>query len=124
MIRLLSARVRTGLVAAAMAATVPMITFAQTADPAIESASVAAKEAEANAIPPGDENDTYMQGAALPAPVEVEIQSRFNELRGELLDDRAAYIDRWLSVVAIVLTFFGLLIVLGGYIGFSRFRGN
>ena len=59
---------------------------------------------------------------AIPAPVEVEIQSRFNALRGELLDDRAAYIDRWLRVVAFVLTFFGFLIVLVGYIGFSRFR--
>ena len=59
---------------------------------------------------------------AIPAPVEVELQHRFNELRRELLDDRAAYIDRWLRVVAFVLTFFGFLIVLGGYIGFSRFR--
>ena len=59
---------------------------------------------------------------AIPAFVEVELQRRFNELRGELLDDRAAYIDRWLSVVTIVLTFFGIVTVVGGYISFRRFR--
>lgn len=52
----------------------------------------------------------------------VEIQRRFNELRGELLDKRAVSIDRWLSVIAIVLTFFGVVVVVAGYIGFTRFR--
>ena len=120
--RLLTARVRTGLVAAAVAATAPMIAFAETTEPVIESAPVAAKEAEANANPTGDENDTSMQRAAIPAPAEVGLQRHFNELRGELLDDRSAYIDRWLSVVTIVLTFFGIVTVVGGYIGFRRFR--
>ena len=118
--QLLTAGVRTGLVTAAMAATVPMITLAQTSESAIASTPVAAKEAGAG--PTGDENDTTMQRAAIPAPVEVELQRRFNELQGELLDDRAAYIDRWLSVVTIALTFFGIVAVLGGYISFRRFR--
>ena len=122
MIRLPTARVRTGLVAAAIAVTVPMITFAQMTESVIESAPVAAKEAEANASPTGEENDASIQRAAIPAPVEVELQRRFNELRGKLLDDRAAYIDRWLIVVTIVLTFFGIVAVVGGYIGFRRFR--
>ena len=43
-------------------------------------------------------------------------------LRRELLDDRGAYIDRWLAVITIVLAFFGLVAVVGGYIGFKRFR--
>ena len=51
----------------------------------------------------------------------VEMQRRFNELRGELLDKRTVSIDRWLSVIGIVLTFFGIVVVLGGYIGFKRF---
>ena len=58
----------------------------------------------------------------MPAPDESEPQHRFNELKRELLDDRAAYIDRWLSVVAIVLTLFGIVTVVVGYMGFTRFR--
>ena len=52
----------------------------------------------------------------------VEIQRRFNELRGELLNARAANIDRWLSVIALVLAFFGIVVVVGGYISFKRFQ--
>ena len=122
MIRLFTARVRIGLVATAMVATVPMITFTQTTEPAIESAPAAAKEAEANANPIGDENGASVQRPTIPALVEVELQRRFNELRSEILDDRASYIDRWLSVITIVLTFFGIVAVVGGYIGFKRFR--
>ena len=45
-----------------------------------------------------------------------------NELRGEILDKRAESIDRWLAVTAIVLTFFGIVVAVAGYIGFERFR--
>ena len=117
MIRLLTARVRMGLVAAAMVATVPMITFAQTTDPAIASAPVAAKEGEATASPTGDENDSTMQRVAIPAPVEVELQRHFNELQGELLDDRAKTIDWWLAIIAIFLTFLAIILPIGAFIG-------
>ena len=60
------------------------------------------------------------------ASVDVDIQRRFdelrNELRRELLDDRAETINWWLAVTAIFLTFFGIVVVLGGYFGFGRFR--
>ena len=124
MIRLLTARVRTGLVAAAMAATVPMITFAQTTEPAIESAPAATKEAEANASPTGDENDTSVQRPAVPALVEVEIQRRFNELRRELLDDRVKLVDWWLVAIAIVLTFFGIVVAIRRFHGLQTIPGN
>lgn len=45
-----------------------------------------------------------------------------NELRRELLDARADFIDRWLAVVAIVLTFFGIIVAIIGIIGFRRFQ--
>ena len=51
-----------------------------------------------------------------------ELDSRFNELQAKILDDRGKYINRWLTVVAIVLTFFGLVVVVGGYISFDRIR--
>ena len=52
----------------------------------------------------------------------VETERRFNELRRELLDDRAKTIDDranminwWLVVIAIVLTFFGIAIPIMAY---------
>ena len=65
-------------------------------------------------------NDTPVQtdppaGSAFPAAIEIEIQSRLSELRHELLDDRAAYIDRWLFAITIFLA-------MAGFIGFRRFR--
>ena len=44
-----------------------------------------------------------------------------NELRGELLDKKAAYIDRWLAATAIMLTFFGIFIGVTGYMTFEEF---
>ena len=101
-----------------------MITFPQTSQPTTESEPAVAKAAVANASPTSDENSTDtdtsvktvpLAKSSIPAAVE-------NELRRELLDDRAAYIDRWLSVIAIVLTFFSIVAVVLGYIGFKRFR--
>ena len=60
------------------------------------------------------------------AAADVETQRRFdnlrNELRHELLGYRADTINWWLAATAIFLTFFGIVVVLGGYIGFRRFR--
>ncbi len=60
------------------------------------------------------------------AATEVAIQRRFNELRRELLDDRADTINWWLAATAIFLTLIGVVTpVVGGiaaYIGFNRLR--
>ena len=53
---------------------------------------------------------------------DVEIQRLFNELRKEYLDDHSEYIDMWLAVIALVLTFFAVVIAIAGYIGFREFR--
>jgi len=159
MIQLCTAGVQVGIVAAAMAV-VPMITFAQTTTPAIESAPVATKLLVTNSSPTGNEktqkNASAIESApaaveatisnsgptveengtgestsvqtspparlGFPATVEVEIQSRFNELQRELLDDRADTIDWWLAVIAFVLTFFGIVVAIAGLMGFRRFR--
>ena len=52
----------------------------------------------------------------------VDIQRGFNELKSEYLDDRADYIDMWLAIIAIVLTFFGLVVVVLGYFGIQEFK--
>ena len=109
MIRLFTAGVRTGLAAAVMVATVPMIAFTQPTEPALEGEPAAASVAEANSNPTGEEDS-------------FEIQSLRNELHREILDYRAASIDRWLTVIAIVLTAFGLVVPVVGLIGFRRFQ--
>lgn len=48
----------------------------------------------------------------------VEVERRFNELRRELLDDRAKTIDWWLMGTAIVLAAFGFI----GFVGVKEFR--
>ena len=45
-----------------------------------------------------------------------------NRLRSELLDDRARALDRWFDATAIVLTFFGIVIALAGFVTFRNFR--
>ena len=131
MIRLLTAGVWTGLVAVVMAVTVPMIPFAQTTEPAIESTPAAAKAAVANSSPTSDGKGTYNGTSVqtgpparptIPASVEVEFQRLLNELRREVLDDRADTVYWWLEATAIFLTLLGIVAVIAGYLSFKRFR--
>ena len=100
---------------------VPNVPLAQAATekPVVQMVSLvkvekeAVKKAEPAAVPPKP---------AIPPATEVEIQRRFNELKSELLDDRADSIEWWLAVVAIVLTFFGIVVAIGGFFGIWIFR--
>lgn len=56
--------------------------------------------------------DTPDDTTGIDAAIEVEIQRRFNDFRSELLDDRAASIDWWLTSVAIFLTLWGIIVAL------------
>ena len=103
-----------------MAMFMPAITFAQTPESATESEPAAGDNASPVQAASGPEDNTSVETnpparSTIPSEVEVENQRIINELRSELLDDRADYIDRWLIAVAIVLAFFGIL-------GFKRFR--
>ena len=115
---------RIALVVVAMAMAVPMITFAQ----ATESPTESSPEADVGAVDtvrPTPASPTQSDSPAGPAPdtsAEVEIQRLINELRREQMDDRAGTIDWWLAAVAVALGFLGIVVVVGGYIGFTRFR--
>ena len=50
-------------------------------------------------------------------PEDVGIERRFNELRRELLDDRAKSLNWWLAVTAIFLTFLAIIIPIAAFIG-------
>ena len=131
MIRLLAAGTRIALIVVLMTVAIPAITFAQTNESATGSVSAGVEAAEVNTSPTGDEND---RGDATPvetdlrarseitSEIEVERQSRFNDLRRELLDDRAKLVDWWLAALAVILGFFAIVAVAGGYIAFTRFR--
>ena len=53
---------------------------------------------------------------------DVETAKQFNKLRSELLDQRANSIDTWLAILALIFTFFGIIVAIAGFFGFSRFR--
>ncbi len=52
----------------------------------------------------------------------VELQQLFNELRKEYLNTRTKSVDWWLEFIAIVLTFFGVVVVVLGYFGLQEFK--
>ena len=127
MIRLLAAWTRIAVVAVSMAMSIPAITFAQTPESATESEPTAGDNASPVQAASGPEDNTSVETnpparSAIPSEVEAENQRLINELRSELLDDRADYIDRWLSVIGVVLTFFGIVVAIVGVWGFRKFQ--
>lgn len=53
---------------------------------------------------------------------ELEIERRFNELRRQVLDDRADAIGWWLSGVALLLTVLAAGVAVGGFLGIRRLQ--
>ena len=106
---------------------IPAITFAQTPESATESEPTAGDNASPVQAASGPEDNTSVETnpparSTSPSEVEAENQRLINELRSELLDDRADYIDRWLSVIGVVLTFFGIVVAIVGVWGFRKFQ--
>lgn len=94
-----------------------------TPDPEVTSPSNNTKQVDSTKIQPQSEDATSSStNEKIASTPKVELQQLFNELRKEYLDDRSEYIDMWLAVIAIVLTFFAVVIAIGGYIGFREFR--
>ena len=116
MMPLIKTRYAIAAVLAMALATIPATLTAQEADaPVVEDA----------ATTPVSDSTSAEERATAQVPdtaVEIEMDRRFNEFRSKYLDDRAEYINRWLAVVAIVLTFFGVVATIAGYIGYKKFR--
>ena len=116
MMPLIKTRYAIAAVLAMALATIPATLTAQEADaPVVEDAATA----------PVSDSTSAEERATAQVPdtaVEIEMDRRFNEFRSKYLDDRAEYINRWLAVVAIVLTFFGVVATIAGYIGYKKFR--
>ena len=88
-----------------------------------ETAPAAAPEAEPPADAAAQRRATETPGETrLNDALAIEVERRFNDLRRELLDDRAKTLDWWLMAVAIFLALLGVVAVVAGYLGFKRFR--
>ncbi len=73
--------------------------------------------------PTPDTSPTVEDTRALDNPVDDgEIQRRFNDLRRQLLDDRADTINWWLTIALIVLAIISIGAALGVYFGLSGLR--
>ncbi|MCY4080676.1 MAG: hypothetical protein OXF54_10560 [Caldilineaceae bacterium] len=72
--------------------------------------------------PTGQQGNSSEDGSVVDTATEVEIQRRFNELRREILDDRADSIGWWLSGIALLLAVLVLFVGLAAYFAFRRLR--
>ena len=72
--------------------------------------------------PTGQQSSGSENGSVVDAATEVEIQRRFNELRREILDDRADSIGWWLSGIALLLAVMVLFVGLAAFLAFRRLR--
>ncbi len=70
--------------------------------------------------PAGQDGGAPEESSPLDAATEVEIQRQFNELRREILDDRADLVGWWLTGIAVLLTLFALALGSAGYLAFRR----
>ena len=109
--------------------------FSRRATPSSKAESAPADETVTdNADPQSTDADTSTPSEptappAIPDAVGVELQRRFNEFerrfnerQKEFLDDRENSINRWLAIVAIVLTIFGIVIPIAGVLSFKEFE--
>ena len=109
--------------------------FSRRATPSSKSESAPADETVTdNADPQSTDADTSTPSEptappAIPDAVEVELQRRFNEFerrfnerQREILDYRENSINRWLAIVAIVLTVFGIAVPIAGVLSFKEFE--
>ena len=124
-------RIQIGFAVVAMATLFPMTAFPQTNQGAKEATALVAEIDAANTQQSSAENNTnsgfpknsdFQTLPNIDTNFKVEVQTRFNEIRRELLDERASFIDRWLAVIGIILTFFGVVVVIAGFLGFKKFR--
>ena len=103
---------------------VPRLSLAQPAEP-----TMIAPNPDGKGQPPSKESRrvqsrTGPKKAGLDAATDIKIQRRFNELRSELLDDRADSINWWLNVVLIVLGFMAVVIPIVGVVSWLVARAQ
>ena len=127
MIRWVTTGVRIGLVVAAMAVIVPMVTFAQTPESATASEPVVGGDASPVQGASGLEDNTSVETnpparMAIPAVVESETQRETLNQFAEYITWWAQTVTWWLSATAIFLTLFAVVVAIASFVSFKRFR--
>ena len=125
------AEMRSAIVVALLVGIIPSVASAQISTPAPQDSPPAEQSDKTSGDPASEASVTDGEEATQPrtpqrsalSPADnVELQRRFNELRRELLDDEREEVHGWLNVVGIVLTFFGIVVAIAGFLGYRRFR--
>lgn len=98
---------------------------AQTEEPSSVSAPGSAEvQSDSVEAQPSSDEPEQKQPTLTPnrdtAAADVETDRRFNELRRELLDDRAKTLDWWFAATAIFLTLLGVAAAIFGYFGLKK----
>ena len=128
---MIKSRIQIKHVVVAMAALVPMIAFSQAIESTIEVTSSVAEISVSNPQQSSDENNTnsglsknsdFQTLPNVATNWEVEVQTRFNEIRSELLDERASYFNLSLTVIGLFLGLFSVVVAMVGFMGFKKFR--
>ena len=128
---MIKSRIQIKFAVVAMATLVSMTAFLQASESAIEVTSSDAEISVSNPQQSSGENNTnsgfskssdFQTLPNVATNLEVEVQTRFNEIRSELLDERASYIDLWLTVIGLFLGLFALVVPIVGFMGFKKFR--
>lgn len=106
----------------AFAATVSFLSAQPDESSAVNASSGAEVQSESVEVQSSSDEPEQKQPALAPnsdtAAANVETERRFNELRRELLDDRAKMIDWWLMFLAIIIP---IIAIIGGIFSFRRF---
>ena len=128
---MIKSRIQIKLAFVAMATLVPITAFPQASESTIEAASSVAEISVNNPQLSSGENNTnsgfsknsdFQTLPNVATNLEVEIQTRFNNIRSELLDERASYIDLWLTVIGLFLGLFAVVVAIVGFVGYKKFR--
>ncbi|MXX27031.1 MAG: hypothetical protein F4Z82_16475 [Caldilineaceae bacterium SB0668_bin_21] len=72
--------------------------------------------------PAGQDGAASEASSGIDVATEVEIQRQFNELRREILDDRADSVGWWLTGIALLLALMVILLGFAGYLALRRLR--
>ena len=83
---------------------------------------LAAPTALSGQAPVGRDGGASEESSAIDVATEVEIQRQFNELRREILDDRADSVGWWLTGIALLLALMVILLGFAGYLALRRLR--
>ncbi len=128
---MIKSRIQIRLAVVAMAALVSMTAFLQASEIAIEVTSSDVELSASNPQQSSGENNTnsgfsknsdFQTLPNVATNLEIEVQTRFNEIRSELLDERSSYIDLWLTVIGLFLGLFTVVVPIAAFMGFRRFR--